>query len=63
MKYLLHISYNLDLKKLARETGKEKKEKVEGKNYVRKSLRTEFSLPVDTVKHGGRNFDRGNVAR
>ena len=59
----MHISYNLDFKKYSPETDKEKKEKVERKNYVRNTLRSEPSLPVDTVKHGGGISDTGNVAR
>lgn len=59
---LLHISYNLELKKGSARTKEEKDSKKARKTLIQKSLK-KLSITVDVVKQGVGTTNTGNVAR
>ncbi|XP_011697762.1 PREDICTED: uncharacterized protein LOC105455831, partial [Wasmannia auropunctata] len=62
MKFLLHISYNLDFKKGCAK-GDDKILKIKRKEIIKKDLKSKLSLTVDVVKQGSGTTNTGNVAR
>lgn len=63
MEYLLHISYNLEIKKWSVRNTQEKAAKLERKKKIQQEFRNKLDLLVDFVKQGVGTTNDGNTAR
>lgn len=63
MEFLLHISYNLEIKKWSIRDPQEKLLKEKRKKKLQEDFRQKLGLLIDVVKQGVGNTNDGNTAR
>lgn len=63
MEYILHISYNLEIKKWSVRNIQEKTARLERKRKIQQEFRNKLGLLVDFVKQGVGTINDGNTAR
>lgn len=63
MEYLLHVSYNLEIKKWSVRNAQDKIARLERKKRIQQKFREKLGLLVDFVKQGVGTTNDGNTAR